>query len=68
MTDIELRAQLVESLKKLEKTEALVIQLYYVEELNVYEIAKILDLTNGRISQIKSNAIKKLRHEINNIF
>ena len=53
--------------KKLEKVEALVIQLYYVEELNVYEIAKILELTNGRISQIKSFAIKKLRNEIKNV-
>ena len=68
MKDIELREELIKSLKKLEKTEALVIQLYYVEELNVYEIAKILDLTNGRISQIKSKAIKKLRNEINTIF
>ena len=68
MKDIELREELIKSLKKLEKTEALVIQLYYVEELNVYEIAKILDLTNGRISQIKSKAIKKLRNEISTIF
>ena len=68
MTDIELRDELIKSLKKLEKTEALVIQLYYVEELNVFEIAKILDLTNGRISQIKSNAIKRLRNDIKNVF
>ena len=66
-TDIELREALIKALKKLEKVEALIIQLYYVEELNVYEIAKILDLTNGRISQIKSIAIKKLRDEIKNI-
>ena len=65
--ELELRNALLEALKKLEKVEALVIQLYYVEELNVYEIAKILELTNGRISQIKSIAIKKLRHEIKNI-
>ena len=67
MTDSELREALIKSLKKLEKVEALTIQLYYVEELNVYEIAKILDLTNGRISQIKSSAIKKLRHELKTI-
>ncbi len=66
-TDIEMREALLKALKKLEKTEALIIQLYYVEELNVYEIAKVLELTNGRISQIKSNAIKKLRNEIKNI-
>ena len=65
--ELELRDALLKALKKLEKVEALVIQLYYVEELNVYEIAKILDLTNGRISQIKSFAIKKLRNEIENI-
>ena len=65
--ELELRDALLKALKKLEKIEALVIQLYYVEELNVYEIAKILELTNGRISQIKSFAIKKLRNEIKNI-
>ena len=65
--ELELKNSLLKALKKLEKVEALVIQLYYVEELNVYEIAKILELTNGRISQIKSFAIKKLRNEIKNI-
>ncbi len=65
--ELELRNALLNSLRKLEKIEALIIQLYYVEELNVYEIAKILELTNGRISQIKSLAIKKLRNEIKNI-
>ena len=67
LSDLELREALLTALKKLEKVEALVIQLYYVEELNVYEIAKVLDLTNGRISQIKSQAIKKLRNELGNI-
>jgi RNA polymerase sigma factor for flagellar operon FliA len=66
-TELELREALLQSLKKLDKIEALIIQLYYVEELNVYEIAKILELTNGRISQIKSLAIKKLRNEIQSI-
>ena len=65
--ELELRDALLKALKMLTKVEALVIQLYYVEELNVFEIAKILELTNGRISQIKSFAIKKLRNEIKNI-
>ena len=67
MTDKELRNALLKSLYKLDKSEALVIQLYYVEEMNVFEIAKILDVSNGRVSQIKSNAIKKLRLELKNI-
>jgi len=37
------------------------LQLYYVEELNVYEIAEVLSVTTGRVSQIKSAAIKNLR-------
>ena len=34
-TDLEIREALLKALKRLEKTEALVIQLYYVEEFNV---------------------------------
>jgi RNA polymerase sigma factor for flagellar operon FliA len=32
-----------------------------VEELNVYEIGEILSVSTGRVSQIKSAAIKKLK-------
>lgn len=32
-----------------------------MEELNVYEIAAVLDVTTGRVSQIKKAAILKLR-------
>ena len=39
----------------------MVLQLYYVEELNVYEIAEVLSVSTGRVSQIKSAAIKKLK-------
>ena len=42
----------------------MVIQLYYVEELNIYEIAEVLDVTTGRVSQIKKSAISKLRELI----
>ena len=42
LTDKELRNALLKSLHKLEKSEALVIQLYYVEELNVLKLQKFL--------------------------
>ena len=42
----------------------MVIQLYYVEELNVYEIAEVLEVTTGRVSQIKKAAIGRLRTQI----
>ena len=61
ISDSELREVLKEALTTLPEREALVIQLYYVEELNVYEIAEILDVTTGRVSQIKKAAIARLR-------
>ena len=67
LSDAELRETLVEALKTLPEREALLIQLYYVEELNVYEIAKVLDITTGRVSQIKKNAVSRLRDFINKI-
>ena len=60
----DLTKLLIEALKKLPEKMALVIQLYYVEELNVYEIAEVLEVTIGRVSQIKSEAVKKLRTHI----
>ena len=53
-----------DALKNVEEKEALVIQLYFVEELNIYEIAEVLSVSTGRVSQIKSNAIKKIRNFI----
>ena len=58
----ELRNLLKDALRTLPEREALVIQLYYVEELNVYEIAEVLEVTTGRVSQIKKAAISSLRH------
>ena len=45
----------------------MLVQLYYVEELNVYEIAEVLEITTGRVSQIKKSAISKLREFIQKI-
>ena len=50
-------------LAKLEGKEALIIQLYFVEELNVYEIAEVMNVSTGRVSQIKTSAIKRLREK-----
>ena len=56
-----LRGTLVEALKSLPMQQSRVLQLYYVEELNVYEIAQVLDLSPGRVSQVKSEAFKTLK-------
>ena len=61
----ELKNQIKKALGVLNQREALVAQLYYVEELNIYEIAEVLEISTGRISQIKKSIIGKLRDEIN---
>ena len=48
-------------MKSLKEKEQLVISLYYVEELNMGQIAGILGVSEPRISQIHSSAINKLK-------
>ena len=57
----ELKLMLQDALGDLPEREALVLQLYYVEELNIYEIAEVLGVTTGRVSQIKKAAVERLR-------
>jgi len=64
----ELRNRLKEVLGKLEGKEALIIQLYFVEELNVYEIAEVMNVSTGRVSQIKTSAIKRIREDLQKDF
>jgi RNA polymerase sigma factor for flagellar operon FliA len=45
----------------LKEQERLVLSLYYFEELRLHEIAKILELTESRVSQIRSKALTRLR-------
>ena len=60
-SDLEMKNLLKNALKNLNQREIMVTQLYYVEELNVYEIADILQISTGRISQIKKTIVEKLR-------
>ncbi len=64
----QLKTILTKGLKDLPEKEAMVIQLYYVEELNVYEIAEVMEITTGRVSQIKKSAISLLRTHIQKIY
>jgi RNA polymerase sigma factor for flagellar operon FliA len=52
-------------LKEMNEKEQLVIQLYYFEELTLKEISEILEVSESRISQIHSNAIRKIRKKLN---
>jgi len=65
INDFELRQALKNILKTLDGKEALIIQLYFVEELNIYEIAEVMEVSTGRVSQIKTSAIKRIRESLN---
>ena len=61
LNNTQIRALLASAVKSLPEREALVLQLYYVEELNIYEIGAVLEVTPGRVSQLKTSAVKRLR-------
>ncbi|WP_349678700.1 RNA polymerase sigma factor FliA [Arsukibacterium sp. UBA3155] len=52
---------LVSTISSLPEREALVLSLYYNEELNLKEIGAVLDVSESRISQIHSQALVRLK-------
>ncbi len=59
--EAQLAAKVAASLALLSKKEQQVIALYYYEELTQKEIAQVLEVSEGRISQLHSQALIKLR-------
>jgi RNA polymerase sigma factor FliA len=58
----ELEKLIAEGVKKMPRIEGLVLDLYYRQELGIREIAPILNLHITRVSQIKAQAILRLRN------
>ncbi len=61
LADDELRTSLAEAIAELPHRLQLVVQLYFVEELNLAEIAETLTVSVPRVHQLKAQAIDKLR-------
>lgn len=57
----QLKQRLMEAIEALPEREKLVMTLYYQEELNLKEIGAVLDVTESRVSQLHSQAIKRIR-------
>lgn len=57
----ELKEVLKKAIESLRDKEQLVISLYYRKDLNMKEIAKVMDVSEPRISQIHATAMRKLR-------
>lgn len=60
----ELERLLAEAIEQMPLTERTVLSLYYQQELTLREIAKVVNLHESRISQLKSQAILRLRSYI----
>lgn len=57
----QLKGALVNAIGKLPEREAIVLQLYFVEELNLEEIGQTLGVGAARVCQIKKGALEKVR-------
>lgn len=60
----ELKDVLAENIGRLDEKEQTVIALYYKEELKIREISAILGISDSRVSQIHSSALRKLRSSV----
>ncbi len=59
----ELVDRVAELIEQLTPREKLVLSLYYTDELNMREAAEVMGITEGRVSQLHSQALARLRKE-----
>ena len=64
LLEAESREQLVRALSDLPERHQIVIQLYFLEELNLAEIAGVLDVSIPRVHQLKAAALKALKEAL----
>jgi len=64
LADEELREALAGAIGGLPERLKLIVQLYFVEEMNLAEIAAVLDVSIPRVHQLKAQALAKLKEEM----
>jgi len=64
MEEEELQNLLVEFLNNLPENEKLVLALYYYEDLTLKEIGVVMNVSESRVSQIHTKAIKRLQKKL----
>jgi len=57
----DLRCAVIEALEQLPEREKLVLSLQFEQDLNQREIARVLEVTEGRVSQLRSQAVARIR-------
>jgi len=60
----DLREKILKAIEDLDQREKLVLQLIFYEEIPAKEVAKLLKVSTARVSQIKENALSKLREKL----
>lgn len=64
LEDEEMREAVVAAIAALPERLQLVVQLYFVEEMNLSEIAGVLSVSIPRVHQLKAQALEKLRSSL----
>jgi RNA polymerase sigma factor for flagellar operon FliA len=67
LEDEETRGSVVRAIAALPERLQMVIQLYFVEELNLSEIAQVLSVSIPRVHQLKAQALNHLRKELEGV-
>ena len=67
LADEETREALIAAIADLPERLRLVVQLYFVEELNLAEIAQVIDVSVPRVHQLKAQALAKLRGSLEGV-
>ncbi len=60
----QIKEILTDAIKQLEERDRLIITLYYYEDLNYKEIAKVLNITVSRVSQVHTRIIDMLKNKL----
>lgn len=67
LQDEELRGAVIAAITALPERLRLVVSLYFVEELNLSEIAQVLQVSIPRVHQLKGQALAKLRESLEGV-
>jgi RNA polymerase sigma factor FliA len=67
LEDEEMRSAMVAAIADLPERLQMVVQLYFVEELNLSEIAQVLSVSIPRVHQLKAQALAKLRESLEGV-
>lgn len=60
----EIRNIIIQQIENLPEKEKIILTLYYQEEFNLKEIGKIMNISESRVSQLHSQAIKRIQSKV----